>query len=372
MNDDSLIYKIALGLIPGLGPITAKSIISYTGGPENVFKATKQKLMKAPGIGELLARNIINNRHVTKDAEKELRFIQKNNIKPLFYLDKEYSFLLKQCPDAPLMIYVKGDIDLNNRKLISIVGTRNATVQGKENCERLIKEFAESGHNPIIISGLAYGIDICAHRAALKNDLETIAVLGHGFDRIYPQNHKKTASEIKKKGALITEFISGSNFERQNFLKRNRIIAGLSHATIVVESAKKGGSLITADIANSYNREVFTVPGRLDDHFSEGCNSLIKTHKAFLLQTAKDVEYILNWESMNNTHKQKILFVELSEDEKIIAEVINVNQKPVIDFICKETKFNMSKVSSLLLGMEFKGAVRSLPGKIYELSGKLT
>ncbi|MCD4791942.1 MAG: DNA-processing protein DprA [Bacteroidales bacterium] len=371
MDDNSLIYKIALGLIPGLGPVTAKSIISYTGGPENVFKATKQQLMKAPGIGEYLAKTVINNKHVTKDAEKELRFLKKHDIKPLFYLDKDYPFLLKQCPDAPLMIFVKGDIDFKDRKFISIVGTRNATAHGKENCERLIKEFAESGHNPIIISGLAYGIDVCAHRAALKNGLETIAVLAHGFDRIYPQNHKKTASEIKEKGALITEFISGSKFERQNFLRRNRIIAGLSDATIIVESAKKGGSLVTADIANSYNREVFAVPGRLDDCYSEGCNSLIKTHQAFLLQTAKDVEYILNWESINNTYKQKILFVELSEDEKIIAEIINANQKPVIDFICKETKFNMSKVSSLLLEMEFKGTVRSLPGKIYELSGKI-
>lgn len=371
MNED-LIYKIALGLIPGLGPVTAKSIISYTGGPEQVFRATKQELMKAPGIGEFLARTVVNNKHITKDAEKEIRFIKKNNIKPLFYLDKEYPFLLKQCPDAPLMIYVKGDLDFTDRKLISIVGTRKATVRGKENCETLIKELAESGHNPVIISGLAYGIDICAHKAAMKNNLDTIAVLAHGFDRIYPQDHKKTASEIKEKGALISEFISGSKFERQNFLKRNRIIAGLSNATIVVESAIKGGSLITADISNSYNREVFAVPGRLDDKYSEGCNSLIKTHKAFLLQSSKDIEYILNWESKNDTADQKILFVELSEDEKTIADVINANQKPVIDLICRETKFNMSKVSSILLEMEFKGAVRSLPGKIYELSGKLT
>ena len=371
MNDDLLKYKIALGLIPGLGPITAKSIVSYCGGVGEVFNASKQKLIKTPGVGEIVAKKIIANRKVLETAENEVRFVKKNDIQTFFYLDNNYPYLLKQCPDAPLMFYMKGNLNFQKRKIISIVGTRNSTAQGRENCEKLIENIAISGHDPIIVSGLAYGIDICAHRAALKNGLDTIAVLAHGFDRIYPQNHKKTASEIKNKGALITEFVNGSKFERQNFLKRNRIIAGFSQATIVIESAKKGGSLVTSDIANSYNREVFAVPGRLDDKFSEGCNWLIKTHKAFLLQSSDDIEYILNWEKGKNNHKQKSLFVELSEDEKKIAEVLHDSEKQGIDMICKNTEFNMSKVSSLLLELEFKGAIRSLPGKIYELSGNI-
>jgi len=371
MNDDLLKYKIALGLIPGLGPVTAKSVIAYTGGVKEVFEASKQKLTKAPGIGEFTAKKIVEGKEFIKQAEKEIRFIEKNKIKPVFYLDTDYPFLLKQCPDAPLIIFVKGNIDFNNRKVISIVGTRDATIQGKEICENLIRTLSETNHNPIIISGLAYGIDICAHRAALKYGLDTVSVFAHGFDKLYPANHRKTATEIKEKGALITEFISGAKFERQNFLRRNRIIAGLSQATVVIESAKKGGSLVTADIANSYNREVFAVPGRLEDKYSEGTNWLIKTHKAFLLQTAADIEYILNWEQSKNKINQKSLFIELSDEEKLIADILQKQNKPVIDEICKISNMNMSKVSSLLLEMEFKGIVRSLPGKIYELTGTI-
>lgn len=370
MTENSLKYKIALGLIPGIGPVTAKSLIAYTGGVENVFSATKQELMRAEGVGEYAASQILKGKEYFSEAEKEVKFILKNKITPLFYSDKSYPFLLKQCPDAPLMIFVKGNINFNNRKILSVVGTRNATPQGKENCDTLIKSLSETEHNPIIISGLAYGVDICAHKAALKYGLDTIAVFAHGFDKIYPSKHKNTASEIKEKGALITEFISGAKFERQNFLKRNRIIAGLSHATVVVESAKKGGSLVTADIANSYNREVFAVPGRLDDKYSEGTNWLIKTHKAFLLQSANDIEYILNWEQSENI-VQKTLFIEFSQDEMKIVKILMQNNSMIIDEICKETGLTMSKVSSLLLEMEFKDAIRCLPGKIYELAGNI-
>lgn len=370
--DQSLQYKIALGLIPGIGPIAAKNLIAYTGGPERIFSVNKSILMKTPGVGAFLAEAVIKNKQVLRLAEKEIEYIQKNNIKTLFYTDAHYPFLLKQCPDAPLILYVKGDLDLNNRKLISIVGTRNATTKGKEICTQLVNDFSDSGHNPIIVSGLAYGIDITAHKAALQSGLDTVAVIAHGFDQMYPRAHNKTAQQIADTGAVVSEFTSESLFERQNFLRRNRIIAGLAHAVIVVESAKKGGALVTADIANSYNREVFAVPGRLEDTYSEGCNHLIKTHKAFLMQTIKDVEYILNWENLSNKVVQKSLFIELSDDEKHIASCLTNNDKAVIDLICKETGFNMSKVSALLLEMEFKGAVRSLPGKMYELSGKIS
>ena len=370
MTDENLKYKIALGQIPGLGPVNAKNLISYCGGIKEVFEADKQKLLKTPGIGKITTTSILQNKHLLKDVEDEIKFITKNGINTRFYLDEDYPFLLKQCSDAPLMFFEKGTVSYENRKIISIVGTRNATQRGKEICNQLIKELADSRHNPIIISGLAYGIDICAHKSALKYGLDTVSVLAHGFDKIYPAKHKNIAAEIVKQGALITEFTKGAKFERQNFLQRNRIIAGLSHATVVVESAAKGGSLVTADIANSYNRDVFAVPGRLEDTYSEGTNWLIKIHKAFLLQSAKDIEYILNWEQ-NINPKQKVLFVELSEDERKIAQILQKNGKTVIDNICKESGFNSAKASTLLLEMEFKDALRCLPGKVYELAGNI-
>jgi len=370
MTDKLLKYKLVLGQIPGLGPVNARNLISYCGGIKEVFEADKKKLLKTPGIGEITAKGILNNKHLLIDIEDEIKFITKNEINVRFYLDEDYPFLLKQCPDSPLIFFEKGKISYKNRKIISIVGTRNATQRGKDICDNLIKELKDAGHNPIIISGLAYGIDVSAHKAALKYGLETVSVLAHGFDRIYPAKHKNIASDIVKQGALITEFTKSAKFERQNFLQRNRIIAGLSNATVVVESAAKGGSLVTADIANSYNRDVFAIPGRLDDKYSEGTNWLIKTHKAFLLQSGKDIEYILNWEQ-NSNPKQQVLFIELSDDEKKIAQVLQKKGKTVIDNICKESGFNSAKASSLLLEMEFKNAVRCLPGKVFELAGNI-
>ncbi len=367
MLPEDLKYKIAISKIPGLGPVNIKNLISYCGSVKNIFETDKNKLLKIPGIGKKTADSILKNKHLLNKAESEIDFIEKNEIYTHFYLEENYSFLLKQCADAPIIYFQKGNINFQNRKIISIVGTRNATQKGKAVCENLIKELAESGHNPIIVSGLAYGIDICAHKAALKYNLETVSVLAHGLDKIYPAAHKKTAAEIIKQGAIITEFTRDATFDRQNFLKRNRIIAGLSDATVIIESAEKGGSLVTADIANSYNRDVFAVPGRLTDKFSEGTNKLIKTHKAFLLQSAKDIEYILNWEQ-NIKPKQKVLFVEFSEDEKRIAAILQKNGKATIDYICKKTRFNSAKVSSLLLEMEFKDAVKCLPGKVFEIN----
>lgn len=372
MEDENLIYRIALSLIPGIGHVTAKSLISYHGGVKETFDSKAHQLIKTPGVGEFLAKKIIEQRaKALDDAENELNFIKKQNIQVIFYLDKEYPFLLKQCNDAPLILYIKGDVNFNQSKLISIVGTRKATSIGKSNCEKLIERLASGIHKPIIVSGLAYGIDICAHRCALKYNLDTIAVLGHGFDRIYPQSHQSTAYEIIKKGALITDFSSQMKFEPQNFLKRNRIIAGLSEATIVIESGIKGGSLVTAEIANSYNREVFAIPGRLEDPLSEGCNYLIKSNKAFLLQYYEDIPYLLNWESDKNIPKQQHIFVELSDEEKELARILVKTGKYPIDLICKESHYNMNKVSSLLLQMEFKGVIRCLPGKVYEFIGIL-
>lgn len=369
MIDETLKYKIAIGLIPRIGPVTAKNLISYTGSIIGAFKETKQNLMKIPGVGIFGASQILKyKKNAIIKAEKEIRFIEKHKIKTVFYLDKNYPKLLKHCNDAPLILFGRGNFNFNNKKIISIVGTRKATSLGKEYCENLISDLVNLGHNPIIVSGLAYGIDVCSHKAALKNNLHTIAVLGHGLDKIYPAVHKNVAKEIVLKGTVMTEFLSNSRFERQNFLQRNRIIAGMSSAVIIVESAEKGGSLITANIANSYNREVFAFPGRVNDKYSQGCNKLIRQHKAYLIENAKNIEYILGWEkSEKKQNNQMLLFNEFSEDEKIIVNILKENEKLPIDIICKKSKFTPSKTSSILLELEFKNILRFLPGKVYEL-----
>ncbi len=258
---------------------------------------------------------------------------------------------------------------MNSRKILSIVGTRKATTEGIVFCQKLIKDLKEREHNPIIVSGLAYGVDASAHQAALDNGLLTIAVLGHGLDIIYPASHKKLAKEIVKQGMLITDFPSKSIRDKNNFIKRNRIIAGLSDATIVIESGEKGGSLITADIANSYNRDVFAVPGRISDMYSKGCNNLIKSNKAAMLTSIEDLEYLLGWEpgKKKNDAVQKDLFLNFSNDEKLIAEILKENEEITIDLICLKSNMPTSKVSPILLNLEFMGLVKTLPGKTYKL-----
>ena len=367
-KNNDLLYKIALGLIPGLGPVNTKNIVSYLGSVQAVFEAGENDFMKIPGIAEKGAKQIIKNRNTLSEARKELEFIKKHNILPIFYTDKDYPFFLKQCSDAPLMIYLKGKIDFKNRKILSFIGTRKASPYGKELCRTIIRQLADKGHNPIIVSGLAYGIDACAHQAALDAGLDTIAVLGHGLDRMYPAQHRSLARKIIGRGALLTEFRSDSEFKRQNFLQRNRIIAGMSQATVVIESAAKGGSLTTAEYANSYNREVFALPGRIGDRYSEGCNRLIKTHRAVLLQSADDIEYLLNWEKEQDA-KQKQMFIELDDEQKKITQVLQNSKTASADEICRHTGFPIYKVSSVLLDLEFKGIIRTLPGKMYELTG---
>ncbi len=365
MHDSLLKYKIAITLIPKIGSVNAKKLIAYVGSVEGVFKESKKNLIKIPGIGPSLANNI-SNQTVLGRAEQEIEFIEKHKIKPLFYLDKNYPNRLKQSEDSPVLFYYKGRVNFNASKVISIVGTRNATTNGIDNCNKLIDDLKNSGHNPIIVSGLAYGIDICAHKSALKNKLDTVAVLGHGLHTIYPANHRSTAVEITKQGALLTEFLSNSKIERTNFVRRNRIIAGLSDATIVVESASKGGALITANIANSYNRDVFAFPGRTTDKYSAGCNLLIKINKAALIASAKDLEYILQWDT-KKIPLQTELFNNLTTDEQLIVNVIKNEEQISIDNIAYKTKLQIGQVVSLLFNLEFSGVVKSLPGNMYTI-----
>lgn len=366
MDSKKLLYTIAISLIPGIGCINAKKLIAYLGSAEAVFKEKKGALLKVPGIGEVLAGEI-SGANVLAKAEEELAFIEKYQIKTLCYHEQDYPQRLKQCSDSPLVLYIKGNSNLDASKVIGIVGTRHATEYGKGFCDKILESLAAKNHSPLIISGLAYGIDISAHKAALKYKLPTVACLAHGLKSIYPPVHEKQAREIIENGALVTEFISTIKAERAFFVRRNRIIAGLVDAIIVVESGEKGGALITADFANSYNRDVFAVPGRIDSVYSKGCNKLIKTNKAALIETAEDLEYIMGWEAKPNLAIQRELFVNLSEDDQKILETIKTYDELSLDLLCAYSEMPVSKVSSLLLGLEFSGMVKSLPGKVYKL-----
>ncbi len=367
--DNLLKYQIGITLIKGIGPNLGKNLIAYLGGVEAVFKAKKQTLAKIPGIGDVLSNEIVS-RDVMERAEKEIEFIEKNNLKTLFYTDKSFPYRLKECPDSPIMLYYKGSIGLNEGKFIGVVGTRKATESGREICKNIITDLSAKIPNIKIVSGLAYGIDICAHKASIDVGSPTLGVLGHGLDRIYPPIHRSTAAKMLNNGGLITEFMSGTNPDRQNFVQRNRIIAGMCDTILVVESAKRGGALITAELANDYNRDVFAIPGRVTDEWSAGCNRLIKNHKASLVESADDIIRFMNWEVAENATEtiQTSLFEDLTENEMNIISVlrqhsdgIHVNELAIILGV------PFSKLSSKLLAMEFKGLVRCLPGGMYRV-----
>lgn len=363
---DDLIYKLALTLIPGVGSVNGKSLVAYCGGVKAVFMEKKRALLKIPGIGEQTVNAIVNH-NVFERADEELKFIEKNKIVSLFYLDKDYPIRLKQCHDSPLMLYYKGTADLNAAKVVALVGTRKATEYGRDMCRKLVEGLVE--HNVLIVSGLAYGIDTWSHKAALENKLETVGVLGHGLDRIYPFANRSLAEKMMESGGLLCEYMSNTNPDRENFPMRNRVIAGMSDAVVVVEAGATGGALITAEIANSYNRDVFAIPGRLNDPHSEGCNKLIKINKASLIQSAQDISYLLNWDKVKTTNKtvQRQLFLNLTPDEEHIVNILKEKGNLDIDTLLIESKILPAKASTILLNMEFEGIVRCLPGRVYRL-----
>ncbi|MBJ7879712.1 DNA-processing protein DprA [Gelidibacter salicanalis] len=366
MSDHDLIFILALQNVPKIGDITAKKLITHCGSAEAVLKEKKQHLLKIDGIGSSMLQEVFNKSHLLA-AESELKFIREHHILPLYFMDGNYPEKLKHCIDGPILLFQSGNVNLKQQRLISIVGTRKITTSGMAFCEQLIEQLAV--FNPVVISGFAYGTDITAQKAALKHNLQTVGCLAHGLNQVYPKVHKRYVAEVEKNGGFLTEFWSTSNPERENFLKRNRIIAGVSEATIVIESAERGGSLVTADIANSYNRDVFAVPGRTTDSQSSGCNNLIKYQKAHLLSHPMDVPYILNWELENDKKPgiQKQLFVELEADEKIIYNFLKTKEQHLLDSIALECSMPIFKVAGVLLNMELKGVVRPLPGKLFEV-----
>jgi DNA processing protein len=365
MSDVSLKHKIALGLIPRIGDINARKLVSHFGSVEAIFHEPYRNLITIPGIGSGIAK-YISDRSYLDTAEREAEYVTRNNIRTYFYLDNDYPYRLRQCDDSPVVFFFLGNCDLNAAKILSIVGTRNATTRGRETCEKIIGGLAAGHPDLIIVSGLAYGIDIASHKAALANNLQTIGVLGHGFKTTYPSVHTSVAKTMMNKGGLLTDFLSDALPERNNFIKRNRIIAGISDGTLVVESGTKGGALITADIANSYNRDVFAVPGRPDDQWSSGCNGLIRSNKASLVECSDDIEYFLNWKpEKSRPPVQQTLFSELDETEKIIFELLSKEGELTIDTVCRSLNIPVHKLSSLLLQMEFKGIVKCSPGNLY-------
>lgn len=368
MGDQELIHRIALSMLKGIGPVNARNLVAYCGGVDPIFadKKLKNTLEKVPGIGPKLV-NSITDKKVLPAAEQELVYIRQHKLRTLFYLDVDYPRRLKQAEDAPVILFAKGDTDLDAEHMVSIVGTRTPTEEGKRLCVELVQGLKEC--NATIVSGLAYGIDIVAHRTALKNDMPTVGCVAHGLDKLYPGDHAATAKEMVKHGALVSELPSGSPFAPGNFPARNRVIAGLSDCTIVVESGPKGGSLITADIASSYDRDVFAFPGRPTDPRSEGCNKLIQQNKAALITNVHDVISLMEWlPKKKKSPQQAALFIDLLPDEQALVNIIKATGTAHIDELCVKSTWSQGKVSGLLLNMEFNGVVRSLPGKVYQLN----
>lgn len=374
MISESRLYDLAISFLPGLGDINSKKLIARFGSAENVFKASLSQIKKAPGIGELNAVKIYNGFEAAiQRAEDELVYIYANEIEFVTYSEKDFPKRLRECDDSPMVIYYKGEAEFNSEKIISIVGTRNSTRYGTDFCDEIVRNISEKFPNTIIVSGLAYGIDVAAHKAALKYGLKTWAVFGHSMELVYPAKHKRIAQKIiDEGGAILSEFPHGSKRDPSNFLKRNRIVAGLADALVVVESGLKGGSMVTANLANHYNRDVFALPGSVNSSFSAGCNRLIKTNRANLLESVEDIEYIMNWSSDKTAKSENVLVLleGLTENEKCIVDVLRKYEFLDIDNLSRQSLLDSNSLSLSLLELEFKGVVRALPGKIFSLKTK--
>ncbi|CAM4280324.1 DNA processing protein [Pedobacter westerhofensis] len=361
----SLTHQIALTLVQSVGHVTAKSLLARFGTPEAVFSASMQDLLQVEGIGAVTAGQICRTDALVL-AEKQLKFLEKHQIDPLFYTDERYPKRLKNCYDAPVMLYYRGTANLNHPRIVSVVGTRRATSYGLMLCEQLAETLKDYG--VLVVSGLAYGIDVAAHRQSLLQGIPTVGVLGHGLDRLYPSAHRQTANEMIRNGGLLTEFPLYTNADKENFPKRNRIIAGIADVTVVVEAALKGGALITAELANSYNRDVFAFPGRTTNQYSEGCNFLIKTNRAGLISHPRDLAYFMGWEAETalTTPRQSSLAIALSATEQTVITVLQSSSQR-IDELSIKAGIPQSKLAIHLLNLEIKGLIVSLPGSVYQL-----
>ncbi len=363
----SLLHQIALTCVPGIGSVTARALLTAFGSAEEVFGAKRVQLLRVPGVGLRTAEAVMKKAGFAA-AEREREFIDKYGIRPLFYQDSGYPARLVHCYDAPVLLYYRGTADLNGQRVVSVVGTRSATPYGRELAEQLVQDLARRG--VLVVSGLAYGIDILAHKACVAHGVETVAVLGHGLDRIYPATHRPVAGKMIENGGLLSEFPSGTAPDRENFPKRNRIIAGMADATIVIQAGRKGGALITADLANSYNRDVFAFPGNVFEEYSVGCHLLIKSHRAQLLTDIADLDDAMGWgdRSVATASRQTRLPVLLHPDEQQIAELLKGNDPMGIDLLVLRSMLSHSKIVAALLSLEMQGVISSLPGNRYTLA----
>ena len=361
-----LFYQLALTLLPNIGDVQAKILVQHFGDASSIFKAKKSQLEKIEGIGEIRANSIkhFDGFHL---VETELKFIEKYKIRTLFLTDEAYPQRLLNCYDSPTILFYKGDADLNASKVIAIVGTRSNTDYGKNITEELVKDLA--GERITIVSGLAYGIDAFAHKASVKFGMPTVGVVGHGLSKIYPAQNALLAKEmIAEGGGILSEFFHDTKPDKHNFPLRNRIVAGISDATIIVESSVNGGSLITAKLADGYNRDVFAIPGKITDKASAGCNHLIKHNKAILLTNADELLDIMGWkEKKLKPKKQRELFVELTPEEQIIISSLQQKEAVHIDEINLGSGLSSSAVAAAILNLELQGIVQSQPGKMYKL-----
>ena len=362
MSDD-IIYEIGLTLLPGVGDVVGKRFVNYCGSAKAIFEEDRKSLEKITGIRKSTV-DAICSKDVLKRAEEEVRFMEKNDIKPLFYQYPDYPQRLLHCDDAPLMLYYKGNANLNAEKVVAIVGTRNITEYGCANCIKLVEDLADD--NVLIVSGLEYGVDTEAHTISVKNDISTVGVLGCGLQTIYPSTNKTLASRMVQNGGLLTECISGTQPDRENFPRRNRIIAGMADAVVVIESALKGGSLITAELANSYNRDVFAYPGRVSDIFSQGCNYLIRTNRANMIESVEDLRYVMRWDKKVKKEIQTQFLRQLTAEEKAIMDCFGAEAVVALDDMIVKTGQPTPKLAALLLTLEFDGIIKALPGKRYQ------
>lgn len=362
----STLHQIALTFIKSIGPVTAKNLLAYCGSAEAVFSASKKQLLQIPGIGAKTVDAILATNALSR-AEQELAFVQKHGIEVLFFSEPNYPKRLKNCCDAPILLYFKGNANLNQQRIVSIVGTRNATDYGRNLCKQLCEVLAP--YNVLVVSGLAYGIDVAVHKECIVNQTTTVGVLGHGLDRLYPQIHKAISQKMVLNGGLLSEFPILTNPDRQNFPQRNRIIAGIADVTVVIEASIKGGALITAEIANSYNKDVYAFPGRTNDVYSEGCNFLIKTNRAGLINHPKDLVYYLGWDNEVPEKKKQVqatLQLSLTVNEQKVVDTLQ-NGQLSIDELALATNIQQSKLAIVILTLEMQGIIVSLPGKIYKL-----
>ena len=370
ISEEEQLYSIALTMVPGVGHIGAKKLVDGMHSAADVFRFRKEIPEKLPEFSEKVVAALDCPQAIAR-AERELAFIQKNHIRCLTLNDEDYPCRLRECEDAPTVLFFKGNAELNAMHVINMVGTRHATDYGTQICATFLRDLKALCPDVLVVSGLAYGIDICAHREALANELSTVGVLAHGLDRIYPHVHRKTAVDMLEKGGLLTEFMTETNPDRHNFVSRNRIVAGMCDATIVVQSAEKGGSLITAELAFGYNRECFAFPGRLGDEYSKGCNQLIHNNSATLLLSAEDLVETLCWRDANLPVKtenvQRSLFLDLSEEEKKVVGILEKRGSLQINTLVVEADIPVKRMNAILFELEMKGVLRVLAGGMYQL-----